>query len=86
MTSAVPPIEVVDLDEDGDYDVLAQPESADDDSELPFGKELLLLESDGGSLGAPRPFIELSESIIDIAFGTDADGTRWLALSTTSFE
>jgi hypothetical protein len=53
---------------------------------MPFGKELLLLENTGGDLGGPQPFVELSEFIVDLATGSDADGTRWIAVAAYSEE
>ena len=72
---------VVDFDGDGDLDILGQPVHDDHG----WSKEILLVQNEDGTLGAPEPLFELSENIVDLRAGKDQDGKAWLALSTFTF-
>jgi hypothetical protein len=83
FTDIVAATELVDIDQDGDLDLIGQPPRPDDED---FGTKLVVLENAAGHLRGPEPLFDVGESIVGLAVGTDADGELWLAAGTFTHE
>ena len=75
-------MELMDVDGDGDLDIVGQPPPPSTES---WGKELLIARNEDGVLSDPEPLFDSPEWVVDLAAGTDEDGTPWLAMSTFTY-